>query len=78
MNGEYKIKPSQVAYLLENYGPDFFAKCKHYKTARRALNDSLCCALIKFYPEDLTFDVRWAFKNEICRISLFELDNFVL
>jgi hypothetical protein len=74
----------KLANLLERYGPDFFKKCKHYKTAIKTIENGNLptkvqyLGLVSFDEKTLEFEAYEAGSSIIFRVSVFDLDNFVL
>ncbi len=70
--------------LFFKYGYDFFKKCKHYKTATKTLENGNLPAkvtylgLVSFDEKTLEFEAYEAGSSIIFRVSVFDLDNFVL
>lgn len=82
--GEIEKNPIKLANLLERYGPNFLYKCKYYKTATKTLENGNLPAkvtylgLVSFDKKTLEFEAYEAGSSIIFRVSVFDLDNFVL
>lgn len=64
----------QIADLLKEYGPHFFRKCKHYRTAKCG-NEYV--KLLSYDPNDLSFYVEYIDKKRQVK-CVTELNNYVL
>lgn len=75
---------NKLVNLLERYGPDFFKKCTSYKTAIRVTENANLPAkvqylgLVSFDEKTLEFEAYEAGSSIIFKVSVFDLDNFVL
>lgn len=76
----------KTKYLLNEYGDDFFAKCKRYKTAKvvsvfgtkHGHDQEIYVALLSFNLSKLTFRCRYAHSAIELDIPVTDLDGFVL
>lgn len=75
---------NKLINLLERYGADFFKKCRSYKTATKTLENGNLPAkvtylgLVSFDEKTLEFEAYEAGNSIIFKVSVFDLDNFVL
>jgi hypothetical protein len=78
------FKVEKLVNLFNRYGADFFKKCKHYKTAIKTLENgnlpikATYLGLVSFDEKTLEFEAYEAGSSIIFRVSVFDLDNFVL
>lgn len=65
-----------IIKLLKEYGDDFFAKCKHYRTARLDGIEYNIVGLLEWRKDSMSFLVFKA--GATFEVSIDRLDNFVL